>query len=207
MAATPKGAARGVNQKSHQLDSASSGFRPDDDFPGDRRDPVEATLEIDLLAEWLAMPGLTSQHIRRLAAAGVPAASWITAGHIATPRISTTGRLFVPDPLGHPALVLPVYDGPPVGPDNPDPSVPLLDLLAFRLEEPERWSLRIGRQGLVLGKQIFIDSMVTGSNARVCATPLAWLQGGCEGICLLDLASDFHEMERLRAHLADLEAA
>ena len=163
--------------------------------------------ERDLLSEWLSFPGLTGRHIRQLADAGVTSAAWITAGHIATPRITITGRFFMPDPFGAPAFVVPIYDGEPVSEINPDPSVPLVDLLAFRLEEPERWWLRAGAPDLVLGKDPFVTAMVTGSMVRLHATPLQWLQAECEGCCPLDLAVDFHETERMRVRLESLEAA
>ncbi len=133
--------------------------------------------EPDLLSEWLSFPGLTGRHIRQLSDAGVTSAAWITAGHIATPRITITGRFFTPDPFGkcRSTFVLPVYDGEPVSEINPDPGIPLVDLLAFRLEEPERWWLRIGAPDLVLGKDQFVTAMVTSSMVRLHATPLQWL--------------------------------
>ena len=82
--------------------------------------------EPDLLSEWISFPGLTGRHIRQLSDAGVTSAAWIMAGHIATPRITITGRFFMPDPFGTPAFVVPVYDGEPVSEINPDPSVPSL---------------------------------------------------------------------------------
>jgi hypothetical protein len=163
--------------------------------------------EPDLMGEWLAYPGLSGRHIRQLADAGVTSAAWIAAGHLATPRITITGRLFTPDPFGAPAFVLPVYDGEPVGEINPDPSVPLVDLLAFRLEEPERWWLRAGVPHLVLGKDQFVEAMQNGPHGPICPSPLAWLQAGCEGFCPLDLAENFHETARLDGRAAALEAA
>ena len=171
-------------------------------FPGD-----DAPTEQDLLDEWLAYSGLTSSHIRRLADTGVTSAAWIRAGHLATPRISTAGRLFTPDPFGTPAFVLPVYDGEPVGELNPNPSVLLVDLLAFHLDDPEHWWLRIGAPHLVLGKDQFIDAMQIARYETICPTPLHWLQAGCEGFCALDLAGDYQDHQRMRARLAKLEAA
>ena len=169
--------------------------------------PSDAPIELDLLYEWLAYPGLSGWHIRQLANAGVDSTAWITAGHLATPRISTVGRLFISDPFGGAAFVLPVYDGEPVGELNPDPMVPLIDLLAFRLEEPDRWWLRCGIPNLVLGKNQLINAMLTGSNTALHATPLEWLRAGCEGCCPLDLAADLHEVAHMRERLESLEAA
>ena len=163
--------------------------------------------ERDLLSEWLSFPGLTGRHIRQLADVGISSAAWITAGHLCTPRITITGRFFMPDPFGQPAFVLPVWDGEPVGELNPDPSIPLVDLCAFRIEEPERWWRRIGAPHLVLGKDQFVGAMQNARIGAICPSPLAWLQAGCEGFCPLDLAENFHGAVRLRARLAKLEAA
>ncbi len=163
--------------------------------------------EARLMSEWLSFPGLTGRHIRQLADVGISSAAWVRAGHIATPRISTAGRLFTPDPFGQPAFLLPVYDGEPVSFENPDPSVPLVDLCAFRIEEPERWWLRIGAPHLVLGKDQFFAAMQMPRIIGICPSPLAWLQAGCNGFCPLDLAEDFHETERMRVRLESLEAA
>ena len=170
-------------------------------FPGD------VATELDLLNEWLAYPGLTGRHIRQLAEAGVTTAAWVRAGHLATPRISTAGRLFTPDPFGQPAFVLPIYDGEPVSELNPDPSTPLVDLCAFRLNEPEQWWLRIGAPHLVLGKDQFIGAMQNGPHGPICPSPLAWLQAGCEGFCPLELADAYQDARRIRGHLESLEAA
>ena len=163
--------------------------------------------DVDLLTEWLSFPGLTGRHIRQLAKADVTSAAWIRAGHLGTPRISTVGRLFTPDPFGMPAFVLAIFDGEPVSELNPDPSVPLVDLCAFRLEESEHWWLRLDMPGLVLGKHNLINAMFTGSDVTLYATPLEWLQAGCEGACPLDLAADLHEVARMRSRLESLGAA
>ena len=163
--------------------------------------------DVDLLSEWLSFPGLTGGHIRQLADAGVTTAGWLRAGHLVTPRISTAGRTWTPDPFGMPAYVLPVYDGEPVSEINPDPSIPLVDLCAFRLEEPDRWYLRRGEWGLVLGLDQLFTAMVTGSDITLHATPLAWLQAECEGACPLDLADDLAGMSRMHERLESLETA
>ena len=163
--------------------------------------------EVDLLTEWLSFPGLTGAHIAKLAEAGVTTAGWLRAGHLATPRISTAGRTWTPDPFGMPAYVLPVYDGEPISELNPDPSIPLVDQVAFKLEEPNLWWLRIGTPHLVLGKDKFLEAMVTGSDIALHATPLQWLQAECEGSCLLDLAEEWQSVCAMRGHLESLETA
>ena len=170
-------------------------------FPGD------VATGLDLLNEWLAYPGLTGRQIHKLADAGVTSAAWIRAGHLATPRVQMVGRLYIPDPFGEPALVMRVYHGAPPSFENPDPSVPIGDLLAFHLEEPDRWYLRRGEWGLVLGMDQFNEAMVTGSRIILHATPLQWLRAGCEGACPLDLAEDWQGACRLCERLQNLEAA
>ena len=124
------------------------------------------TLRIDLVGEWLAYPGLTGQHIRQLAKAGVTSAAWIRAGHLATPRISTAGQLFTPDPFGQPVFVLPIYDGEPVGEINPDPDIPLVDLLAFRLEEPEQWWLRVETLTLYSDEETLLQALILAAESE-----------------------------------------
>ena len=162
--------------------------------------------EARLMSEWLSFPGLTGRHIRQLSDAGISSAAWVRAGHLATPRITITGRFFMPDPFGTPAFVVPVYDGEPVSEINPDPSVPLVDLCAFRIEEPERWWLRIGAPHSVLGKDQFVTAMVTGSIVGLHATPLQWLKAECQGACLLDLAEGYQDGQRMRVRLTKLES-
>jgi len=157
-----------------------------------------------LLDEWLAYPDLTSWHIRKLKEGGVSPKCWITAGELTAPRIRPIGRVFIPDPFGEPAFALKVFDGPPAGPINPDPTIPLVDLLAFRLEEPDRWYLRRGKWGLVLGKNQFVDAMAEGRSVQLHGMPLDWLRAECRGACPLDLAEAHQAVER---HWREREAA
>ena len=152
--------------------------------------------ERQLLDEWLAFPGLTSWHIRQLKGADIPPKSWISAGELTAPRVRSTGRTFIPDPLGDAAYCLKVFDGPPAGPIKPDPTILLADLLAFRLDEPDRWYLRRGKWNLVLGKDQFIDAMAEGRACVLHPTPLDWLRAECAGTCPLDLAEAFQATER-----------
>jgi len=152
--------------------------------------------ERQLLDEWLAYPDLTSWHIRRLKEAGVSPKCWIAAGEMTSPRIRAIGRTFIPDPMGEAAYCLKVFDGEPAGPINPDSSIPLVDLLAFRLEAPDRWYLRRGKWNLVLGKDQFVDAMAEGRPCVLHPTPLDWLRAECRGACPLDLAEAFQATER-----------
>ena len=166
-------------------------------FPGDAR----FLDEVDLLTEWLAWPGPTSRHLAQLEAAGVTTEAYIRAGHLMVPRVCTVGRLFHPDPFGDPAFVMPVYSGEPPCLYSIDETVVLADLLAFRLEEPERWWLRRGAWGSVLGKDQLVDAMMAGEAVRLHASPLDWLRAECQGACPIDVAEDHHDLERLRQEM------
>lgn len=148
-------------------------------------DPLD---EPRLLAEFLAAPGLTSRHLARLSEAGVTTAAWMRAGGLTTPRVSTAGRLFTPDPVGKPMFMMRVFDGEPVSFENPDDGVRLADLLAFRLDDPSSWWLRRGSPDLVLGKGQLAEALSTGAPICLHETPLAWLRAECRVACLLDLA-------------------
>ena len=163
--------------------------------------------DVDLLDEFLSYPGLMRAHLDRLQHAGVSAAARICAGGLTAPNVVTAGRLFVPSETGDPVFAIPIYDGRPPSFENPDPTAPLVDLCAFRLDEPERWWLRIDEPHLVLGKDKFFNAILSGSKIILHATPLQWLQAECEGACPLDLAEDWQGVNRMREHLQNLEAA
>ena len=141
-------------------------------------DPFDETR---LLTEFLASPGLTSRHLARLSEAGVTTAAWMRAGGLTTPRLSTTGRLFMPDSVGQPMFMMRVFDGEPVSFDNPV-EAPLADLLAFRLDDPGHWWLRRGAPDLVLGKGQLGEALSTGAPIRLHETPLDWLCAECRPI-------------------------
>lgn len=180
-----------------QLDTPRRSALQDDPFV----DPDER----QLLDEWLSYPGLTSRSIRALKEAGVSPSAWIAAGSLTTPRVQPVGRLYLPDPFGHSTFALRVVDGRPPSWKYLELD-PLADLLAFRLDEPERWWLRRGRVGLVLGLDQLAEAFETRSSINIHATPLDWLRASCVGVCPLDLAEDFQDAARFRARMAGLAA-
>ena len=88
--------------------------------------------------------------------------------------------LYEPDELGTEHLIVPVIEGGAVA-----------DLLAFRVEKPERWWLR-NCLGAVLGQDVidkaefFSDTECPESSLRVFRSPLSWLRHDCAGAVILD---------------------
>lgn len=117
-------------------------------------------------------------------------------------RICPNGRTYQPGD-GSGALIVPVFEWQSLRPNLdhrgqllpedewPEPEIILVDLVAFKLAQPDRWWLRRGEPALVLG---FLED-----GARLFKTPLAWLQGGCEGVCIVN-------RDRLRASFAGLSS-
>jgi hypothetical protein len=103
---------------------------------------------------------------------------------------ATKGGTYSPDPDGELALIVPAYEGDV-----------LVDLVAFKSSEPERWWLRTGN-GWALGLEYVLDPYLWhGETAELHKTPLAWLQGGCTGLCVVDWTA----LVQIRG-LADLPA-
>lgn len=134
---------------------------------------------------------VTQAHLRRLISLGV---GWPTIGELGRHHYgfgvvcaSDNGRgLYVPDVDGELHLVLPVYeDG------------ELVDLVAFRSDAPEKWMLRTGN-GWALGLEDGWGMLHNGEPLPLSATPLDWLRGGAEGLCVLDW-----EAPELAVELAD----
>ncbi len=123
----------------------------------------------------------TQEHRAHLAEAGITFEAMI-----GVERIATVGRLYTPSPEGFPAIILAAWmPAPPsiyCSVENPV----ILDLIALRLDQPETWRCRIGEPGLVLGEDHYLDATETAAPLKVFDTPVAWLQGNCDGIVFLD---------------------
>lgn len=91
------------------------------------------------------------------------------------------GRFYEPTEYGAPAIIVPVMDG-----DE------LCDLLAFDPREPEKWFVRLGDEPL-LGASA-LSNQLLGKPLHIFKTPLSWLQGGCDGVVLLDLNRAFVDL-------------
>lgn len=121
--------------------------------------------------EWLAAQGVPRPTIARLYGAGdlgVTQAAW--------------GQSGLWEPGGGTAhLVLAVRDR----------EGEIEDMLVFRAADPDRWAQRRGAAWLLGADQFHRVRWLDGAGPlRIFGTPLAWLQAGCCGICVLDWCSE-----------------
>ena len=140
---------------------------------------------LELAREWLALADIGCGDRQLLDQHGVAREAIHRAGGQAVARIGTVGRLWVPEPTGTPAFILPVWNG-------PSPSIyqvvehPLLiDLIAWRPDDPTRWWYRTG-EGDALGIDNLDLAHTEGWPISFATTPLDWLRGDCCGAVLLD---------------------
>ena len=97
-------------------------------------------------------------------------------------------RAFDFDRGGIPAIVQPVWRGPAPsiyqGVEHPI----LCDLISWCPAEPARWWYRWGSDSPALGDE-YVDDAHRHHHPLIChLTPLGWLQNGCVGCVLLDIA-------------------
>jgi len=141
----------------------------------------------DLDAEFAAaLAAVRQPHLDRLLALGVTGAAMIAVGLVGVARIEA-GRagLYQPVEHGRPALVLPAWDRAPIRPDGQlDYEAALVDLLAVRPADPERWWLRRGSVALLGEWQVWHASLGSEPIA-VHRDPLRWLLTGGAGVVLL----------------------
>ena len=160
---------------------------------------------LDLAREWLALPSPGVGDLRLLGRHGVTREALHRAGGVAVARISTTGRLWMPEPTGTPAFILPVWAGPApsiyYGVENPV----LIDMIAWRPDDPARWWYRTG-EGAVLGIDNLDLAHTEGWPISLHRTPLEWLKTGCRGAVLLDHCEARWAGSRLRKDEAALRA-
>lgn len=125
-----------------------------------------------------AAHAVTQAHLRRMVALGV---GWPTIGELGRDHygFGVASVCDAGDGLFHPGdgelrLILPVYeDG------------ELLDLCAFRSDDPLDWLLRTGC-GWALGLEWGLCRHTWGDPVPLAVSPLDWLRGGAEGLCILD---------------------
>ncbi len=148
----------------------------------------------------------TQEHRQHLAEAGITFRAMLRAGDLGVERINASGRLYMPSPAGFPAVILAVWSPAPPSiytiVENPE----ILDLIALRLDQPSTWWRRIGEVGLVLGEDHYLDAIETGVPVTVLDSPVAWLQGNCDGIVFLDDAEARWSAERFAEDEAALQA-
>ena len=102
----------------------------------------------------------------------------------------------MPSTAGQVMMIQPVFAG-------PAPSIyeavehPMLDdLIAWRLEDPTRWTYRLGAPGAALGADNLDLAHSEGWAITFELTPLAWLRGDCRGACLLEVCeSHWHSLD------------
>ena len=162
-----------------------------------------AFLESDFDCAWR---NRTQEHRKQLADAGITFQAMLRAGDLGVARIATTGRLYMPSPTGFPAVILAVWY--PAAPsiytavETPE----ILDLIAFRPDQPETWWYCIGEPGLILGSDNLDLAHATGWPISFATTPLDWLQADCRGACLLDHCEARWAIERFAGDEAALRA-
>ena len=161
---------------------------------------------LDLTREWLALPDAGRGDRRLLGQHDVTREAIHRTGGLAVARISTVGRLWKPEPTGTPAFILPVWDGPAPsiysGVENPV----LIDMIAWRPDEPARWWYRQGEVDAVLGIDNLDLAHIEGWPISLHRTPLDWLRAGCRGAVLLDRCEARWAGSRLREDEAALRA-
>ncbi len=129
--------------------------------------------DVYLLDELLdALGRATSKRHVDLLSADLPPAAVDMCG---TARIRPDSELYQPDDDGLEAVIVPVFDGGET-----------VDLLAFRLSEPDRWWLRIGAAAF-LGGDVLGD-VALDEPVRAFKTPLSWLRAGAPADGLVILA-------------------
>ncbi len=161
---------------------------------------------LDLSREWLALPDAGPGDRQLLEQQGVTREAIHRAGGLAVARIGTTGRLWMPEPTGTPAFILPVWNGPAPsiysGVENPV----LIDMIAWRPDDPTRWWYRQGEVDLVLGAEHLDLAHVEGWPITFEPTPLDWLRADCRGAVLLGYCEARWTGSRLRESDTELRA-
>ena len=142
----------------------------------------------------MAAAGLSVRAFARVLALGVPAAALAQlcgAGDLAACHVGLS------------------RDGSRFEPEGPDPRLLLavreqgvvVDIAALATHDPDQWALRRG-EGWCLGYDAWL-ACETGRahELRVHATPIAWLQAGCEGIAVLDWDMGVRHLRGLGDHV------
>ena len=140
----------------------------------------------NLIPEWLALPSPGTGDLRLLESLGVGREAIHRAGGFAVTRISTGGRLWAPEMTGTPAFILPVWNGPAPSIYCGVESPMLIDMIAWRPDDPTHWWFRLDGIDMVLGADNLDLAHTAGRPISLHQTPLDWLRAECRGACLLD---------------------
>ena len=143
-------------------------------------------MSADLTRQWLAMRDIGHGDRQLLEKQGVSREATHRAGGLAVAKIGTLGRLWMPEPTGIPAFILPVWAGPAPSIYSSVENPVLIDMIAWRPDDPAAWWYRQGDVDLVLGAGHLDLAHVEGWPISFATTPLDWLRGDCRGACLLD---------------------
>ncbi len=139
----------------------------------------------DLVREWLALPSPGAGDLRLLGQYGVTREAVHRAGGLAVARIGSGGRLWAPEPTGTPVFILPAWNGTAPSIYQAVERPLLVDLVAWRPDDPTRWWYRHGDVDVDLGADNLDVAHMTGLPISFATAPLEWLQGNCCGSCLL----------------------
>lgn len=156
---------------------------------------VDLTAELFAAAAAVAMPEL-----RRMEALGVPKSSIARLAAYQPPfglqRVEEIGDgLYQPSEDGPVAVIIPVMEFDVVetwGIRTPISTV--IDLIAFRPDNPNQWRWRVGDAWALGAYLLFEDAPI-----ELVANPLEWLAKGGDALCLLDWTMTPRRWEELRS--------
>jgi hypothetical protein len=164
---------------------------------------------VDLVAEYRQAQGaVRGDDLASLILAGVTI-DGIALARPALATIAVEGDIFVPDPDGVPAFVLPIRAYGPLSPEAPEPRETLhngsiIDLCAIHPERPGCFALR---RGVAEWLGCCAPQFLNPDPVRVWRTALSWLQAGCDGLVLLsrDRRDQYRVLSSLNAIIAEDE--
>ena len=133
-----------------------------------------------------AQSSFTGLHGRYLDGHNIHVASRLKVGGLGVAEIVTNGDTFqiAPPGLGMSALILPVFAGPIPSPWRLVMEPALIDLLAFRTDQPETFWLR--RDNATILGDGALDGLYLDEPLRVYRSPLSWLLAAGDGCVVLD---------------------
>jgi hypothetical protein len=143
---------------------------------------------VDLTGELAATRASTTEEERaKLAKLGIPQHMLDMVG-AARVDLFSGGKLYQPlEDIGDRVFIIGVRVGDPISPEHPRPDEVaycgiLIDLLAWHPDVPERWATRLD---LATWLGAIPPQYMQPPKVLVHRTPLAWLQSGGRGLCIL----------------------
>ncbi len=149
-----------------------------------------------LLAEWLATPSINTHQSGQLENLGVSRQAILRGGGLGWARVCATGRLYEPSATGGIAFIQPVWDGPAPSIYQLGDDTALIDLIAWRLDDPGRWLCREVTPTAALGQEYLDAAHFDNKPVVLFLTPLDWLKADCRGAVLLEQAEGFWTARR-----------